>query len=71
MDWHVQNWSKARRAEPGLFDAPEHELWQHPRWKAQLRKDGVLDLWRARGFPPQCKPVAKDDFECTSPGIKR
>ena len=71
MDWHVQNWSKARRAEPGLFDAPEHELWQHPRWKAQVRKDGVLDLWRARGFPPQCKPVAKDDFECTSPGIKR
>jgi len=21
-------------------------------------------FWRAHGFPPQCKPVGKDDFEC-------
>jgi TolB-like protein/Tfp pilus assembly protein PilF len=35
-----------------------------PRWKAQVVRDGVLDLWRARGFPETCQPVGDDDFEC-------
>ncbi|WP_109259491.1 hypothetical protein [Hyphobacterium indicum] len=25
---------------------------------------GVLDYWRAHGFPSQCRPVGADDFEC-------
>ncbi|MEE2525948.1 hypothetical protein V0U79_06185 [Hyphobacterium sp. HN65] len=30
----------------------------------EIRNTGVLDLWQTRGFPPQCRPVGEDDFEC-------
>ncbi len=42
------------------------EIYQHPRWREQMKKDGVVDLWRSRGFPPWCKPVGADDFECAT-----
>jgi len=29
-----------------------------------VRERGVLDYWRNHGFPPQCRPVGDDDFEC-------
>jgi TolB-like protein len=35
-----------------------------PRWKAQIRRAGILALWRERGFPAQCRPLEGDDFEC-------
>ena len=33
-------------------------------FKTQIIGSGVLDYWRKQGFPPQCKPVGNDDFEC-------
>ena len=39
-------------------------IYDHPRWKEQVRRDGILELWRTRGFPPQCRPLGADDFEC-------
>lgn len=33
-------------------------------FKTRIRNSGVYDYWRKRGFPPQCKPDGKDDFEC-------
>ena len=44
--------------------------WQRPvmygfkRWKEQVRRNGVLALWQAKGFPEHCSPVGTDDFEC-------
>ena len=35
-----------------------------PHRKRVIREMGVYDYWRARGFPPQCRPVGEDDFEC-------
>lgn len=35
-----------------------------PEFKAHMRASGAYDYWRKHGFPPQCKPVGKDDFEC-------
>ncbi|MCO4812922.1 MAG: tetratricopeptide repeat protein [Gammaproteobacteria bacterium] len=32
--------------------------------KVAMRESGILAYWQARGFPPQCKPVGDDDFEC-------
>ncbi len=32
--------------------------------KAIMRAWKLPDYWRKHGFPPQCKPVGKDDFEC-------
>jgi TolB-like protein len=41
-----------------------------PEWKKsperkRLMRERKLDVyWRKHGFPPQCKPVGKDDFTC-------
>jgi TolB-like protein/Flp pilus assembly protein TadD len=32
--------------------------------KAHMRAFHLPDYWRAHGFPPQCRPVGADDFEC-------
>ena len=34
-------------------------------YKDVVRESGVFAYWQARGYPPQCKPVGDDDFECT------
>ena len=33
-------------------------------FRSLIKNFGILDYWRAHGFPPQCKPVGKDDFKC-------
>jgi TolB-like protein len=38
-----------------------------PQFKAVIRELGVYEYWQARGFPPQCKPIGDDDFECGRP----
>ena len=51
-----------------------HRLLPHPsygparateRYKAYARKTGVVDYWRAKGWPAFCRPTAGDDFECS------
>jgi len=32
--------------------------------KTYLRNSNVVTYWRQHGFPPQCKPLGEDDFEC-------
>ncbi len=34
------------------------------RFKAYVRKAGLVDYWRARGWPDLCRPVGTDDFVC-------
>lgn len=33
-------------------------------FKDLMRKAGLVDYWRARGWPDMCRPVGADDFEC-------
>ncbi len=33
-----------------------------------IRESGLLKYWQARGFPPHCKPVGADGYECGRPG---
>ena len=33
-------------------------------FKPFIHKLGVFEYWRQLGFPPQCRPVGEDDFEC-------
>ena len=49
------------------------EVW-HPSFAAVrntkkfntlMRKAGMVDFWRAKGWPPQCHPTTADDFECS------
>ncbi len=34
--------------------------------KRFLRRTGAVAFWRATEFPPQCRPLGEDDFECDS-----
>ncbi|MHB1205340.1 MAG: hypothetical protein ACYCZX_07220 [Rhodospirillaceae bacterium] len=53
----------------GAFD----QLWspwaaaarKTERFKALMRKMGLVDYWRARGWPDVCHPTTGDDFECS------
>jgi hypothetical protein len=31
---------------------------------AYLRNAGIVDYWRAKGWPDLCRPVGVDDFVC-------
>jgi TolB-like protein/Tfp pilus assembly protein PilF len=50
------SWWWTTRGFPDWTSAPERKQW--------MRERGLPDYWRRHGFPPQCKPVGKDDFEC-------
>jgi hypothetical protein len=34
------------------------------RFKALMRKMGLVDYWKVRGWPDLCHPTTGDDFEC-------
>jgi hypothetical protein len=57
----------------GGFGGDNGFLW-HPsyapvrkleRFKAFVRKSGMVDYWRARGWPDVCRPTTGDDFVCS------
>lgn len=62
----VSLWKAEQTGVPHLFLS-----WQRPvlyakkRWKEQVRKEGVLALWQAKGFPAHCRALEGDDFECS------
>jgi hypothetical protein len=47
-----------------LWHSDGEEFRTTPQFKAIIRQLGAFEYWQARGFPPQCKPVGDDDFEC-------
>jgi TolB-like protein len=59
------DWDSDYLREPFYFSYSDARVYQQAQWKDQIRQSGVLDLWRARGFPPQCQPVGEDDFDCS------
>jgi len=52
-------------AIPFIYWYPELRAWrQSDTFRNRIRQSGLLDFWRAHGFPPQCRPVGTDDFAC-------
>ncbi len=49
---------------PQLWAGESRRYRQSPQFKHFIRESGVYDYWRKTGFPKQCRPVAKDDFDC-------
>jgi hypothetical protein len=41
---------------PGLVESPAR--------KREMIARGLVDYWFEHGFPPQCRSVGDDDFEC-------
>jgi len=58
----------APRASRNVLWHPDgDEFRTTPQFKAVISEMGIFEYWKARGFPPQCKPVGDDDFECGRP----
>jgi hypothetical protein len=47
--------------------ASESEVHPTPQFMTVIREFGIFKYWKFRGFPPQCKPIGDDDFECGRP----
>jgi hypothetical protein len=65
--------SPERNVEIGYaISTPNRGVWlplyvplrKTERFKAYARKAGLVDYWRARGWPDLCHPVGADDFVC-------
>jgi len=42
-----------------------HREWrQSPHFKQLYRDINAYQYWREHGFPPQCRPLGEEDFEC-------
>ena len=63
-----------RLIELHYLDPPGIEtLWSHEvaplrrteRFKAYARAAGLVEYWRAKGWPDLCRPVGADDFVCS------
>jgi TolB-like protein len=51
--------------EQSLLWSPEYApLRKTERFKALMRKTGLVEYWRARGWPDLCRPMGTDDFVC-------
>jgi tetratricopeptide (TPR) repeat protein len=53
-----------------LWHPDGDEFRRMPQFETVIRSMGILEYWQARGFPPQCKPVGDDDFECGRPVLE-
>ena len=55
--WNPYGFAKRR---PELFESVEREQQR----KTLMIERGLLEYWQQFGFPPQCRPLSRDDFEC-------
>ena len=76
----VLDWGDDSELNPqvfGVFDQVQAIYWSHNWWQPYpagflgsshqtriIREAGLDDYWRVYGFPPQCRPLGDDDFEC-------
>ena len=54
-----------------LWHPDGDEFRTTPQFKTIIRELGLDEYWQARGYPPQCKPVGDDDFECGRPVVEQ
>lgn len=47
-----------------LWEPSLYAYRQSSQFKDFMRKSGAYDYWQEKGFPPQCRPLGDDDFEC-------
>jgi TolB-like protein len=47
-----------------MWDKGVRPYRQTAEFKSYMRKTGIVDYWREFGFPPLCRPLGGDDFEC-------
>lgn len=57
-------WDRLQDFDP-IYWAPYNARFRHSAdFRRLAREKGIESYWRAHEFPPQCRPLGKDDFEC-------
>ncbi|MCZ6912900.1 MAG: tetratricopeptide repeat protein, partial [Proteobacteria bacterium] len=51
-------------AHIAMWRSDQKDFRGSPDFKRVARDSGFEEYWRAHGFPPQCRAVGDDDFEC-------
>jgi adenylate cyclase len=51
-------------ADPWYWMSTYRDFRQSDQFKRDMHKYGTFAYWKATGFPPQCRPIGDDDFEC-------
>jgi TolB-like protein len=64
FDEHVTDAGYWNAAFPIVWSSDFAAVRKTDRFKALVRKMGLIDYWRATGWPPFCHPTAGDDFAC-------
>jgi TolB-like protein len=60
-----RRYDKIERTEGQYWWFPyPQEFRSSPHRKRLMREAGLPEYWRKNGFPPQCRPLGSDDFEC-------
>ena len=47
-----------------IWGAHLHGYRQSEQFSNLIRESGVYDYWQTEGYPPLCRPLPPDDFEC-------
>ena len=50
--------------QPDVGVTVEHDDGDRAAFERRVRELGLDRHWRENGFPPMCRPVGDDDFEC-------
>ena len=67
LDFYERNFEAAYLAvayDAFLWDRIYAPVRKTERFKAFARNAGLVDYWRARGWPDLCHPIGADDFVC-------
>jgi hypothetical protein len=50
--------------DPWIWLAANRPFRQSPYFKPLVRELGLPAYWHEKGFPPMCRPLGEEDFEC-------
>jgi hypothetical protein len=60
-----RQYHKIQKTELQYFWFPyPQDFRESPHRKRMIREMGLPEYWRKHGFPPLCRPLGDDDFEC-------
>jgi hypothetical protein len=54
------------REDYGAYDVFSYKAYDmnSEETKKYLKDTGIFAYWQENGYPPQCKPIGENDFEC-------
>lgn len=60
----LELWTEGTRTPDALWQPLMHEVRTLPAFKNVVRELGLVDYWRAYGWPDFCHPIDGEDFAC-------